>query len=92
MDIEWFDTKFAKGELDAIITHPPSSSKIVDRKDIDKLMKEFFYQSEFVLKKKGKIVLCSRDLIEPGKDFSLVSRREAWQGMQQLNISIFEKI
>ena len=52
-DVAWLDTKFDKGSIDKIIITLPSLQK----KEIDSIYNEFFYQAEFILNKKGKIVL-----------------------------------
>ncbi|MBW3000116.1 hypothetical protein KY339_05580, partial [Candidatus Woesearchaeota archaeon] len=57
IDIEWLDTKFEKEEIDKIITFSPSLTKRADKKEIEKLYKELFYQADFVLGKKGVIVM-----------------------------------
>ena len=52
-EIEWLDTKFDKGSVDKIVTKLPS----LKQKDINNIYNDFFYKSEFILNKKGKIVL-----------------------------------
>jgi len=64
-DVEWLDIKFKKNELDLIATEVPFVSKVHALKDIMKIYREFFYQSDFILKNKGKIaVIAKDDLIE----------------------------
>ena len=53
--------KIKKGQIDKIITNPPALSKNKNPKDVEKLYNEFFYQAEFVLNKKGKIVLITNE-------------------------------
>tara|TARA_Y100000034_G_scaffold14075_2_gene14737 strand:- start:15155 stop:16285 length:1131 start_codon:yes stop_codon:yes gene_type:complete len=64
-DIEWLDTKFNKNEIDFIITRIIEPGKFFDKKKIEKIYKEFFYHTEFVLNKNGKMIILSRkkDLI-----------------------------
>jgi|TARA_B100001964_G_C14254832_1_gene611827 23S rRNA G2445 N2-methylase RlmL len=60
-DIGWLDTKFKKGSIDKIVTILPSLQK----KDSSNIYNEFFYQAEFILNKKGKIVLIGdKDMVE----------------------------
>jgi 23S rRNA G2445 N2-methylase RlmL len=53
IDVEWLDTKFKKSSVDRIVTKLPCSKK----QDNEKLYNEFFYQAEYILKKKGRIAL-----------------------------------
>lgn len=94
MDIEWLDTKLDKASLDFIITNPPSVSRLHDEKHIIKLYKEFFYQADFVLKSKGRIVFCvQRDeaLKHSLEKFSLVDEYSIWQGGQELKVVVLQK-
>lgn len=56
IDFDWLDIKIEKNNVDAIITKMASPSKNNVLKDVEKMYKEFFYQAEYILKKKGKIV------------------------------------
>lgn len=60
LDVEWLDTKFDAGKVDKIVTDPPIATDM-NLKAVEKVYKEFFYQAEFVLSKKGKIVLLTRN-------------------------------
>lgn len=66
IEIEWLDTKFEEKSVDKIITIPPIPTTLNPIKDIEKIYKEFFYNSEFILKKDGIIVLATpvHELIE----------------------------
>lgn len=59
-DIEWLDTKFKENEVDLIATKIIEPGKFYDIKKIKKIYKEFFYQSEFILNKNGKIIILCR--------------------------------
>ncbi len=61
LEIEWIDTKFSKGDVDRIVAHPPGPSKRVEQKFIEKLYKELFYQTEYVLSEKGTAAYLARD-------------------------------
>jgi len=94
MDIEWLDTKIDESSLDCIVTNPPSASKHLDAKTVIKLYKEFFYQADFVLKKKGKIVLCvqrDEELKSCLERFKVSCELSVWQGGQALKILILQK-
>lgn len=56
-DIEWLDTKFDKSSIDKIITFPPFPTNINPKEKIEKLYKELFYQTEFILNAKGTITI-----------------------------------
>ena len=65
-NLDWLDTLFKKNSVDLIITKPIVVSKTKSINFVDKITKEFFHQSNYILKKNGKIVLLSQktDLIE----------------------------
>lgn len=56
-DLEWLDTKFDKSSVDKIITFPFYPTNNLPEKDVEKTYKELFYQSRFILKKKGVITI-----------------------------------
>jgi 23S rRNA G2445 N2-methylase RlmL len=96
IDAEWLDTKFDKESVDYIITHPPNSTKFMQPSELKKLYKEFFYQSEFIIKKSGKILLVAQttDLLkESAKNykFKIVLEREVWQGQQNMFVLVLER-
>lgn len=55
-DISWLDTKFEKQSVDYIVSNPPEFTKFT-KKRVNKFYEAFFFHAEFVLKKKGTIVL-----------------------------------
>lgn len=96
MDIEWLDTKLKKESIDKIITHPPEPTKTTNPKDIEKIYDQFFYQSKFILKKQGKIVIISKNpgLLKKAAEkykFKLEKEREVWSGKQILKVVVFSK-
>ncbi|MFH1505946.1 MAG: THUMP domain-containing protein [archaeon] len=95
-DIEWLDTKLDKENIDLIVTKVPCDSKQKNKKDIEKLYQELFYQAEFILKKTGRIfALCIKkdSLLEIAKKkkFKKVSEREVWAGAQSYFVIEFKK-
>jgi putative N6-adenine-specific DNA methylase len=95
-DLEWLETKIDENSIDCIATNPPDASKNVDFKKIKKTYDELFYQSEFILKKKGIISLITRSkelIIESAKKykFKIIKEKEVWQGKQKFDLIIFEK-
>lgn len=92
VELEWLDIKFKKESVDRIITNPPSSKNA----NLDKIYNEFFYQSEFILKKEGTIVLITKipEFIKKYADrhkFMVAKEKQVWSGEQELNIIIFKK-
>ncbi len=97
IDIEWLDTKFKKAEIDLIITHPPYISRTKTKKDIEKLYNEFFYQVEYILNNKGRIILLTKDinLIQQSAEknkFKLTDSKEVWHGKERFEIVKLEKV
>lgn len=96
IDTEWLDVKQEKASIDKIVTHLPDLTRIANPKDIEKLYDQFFYQAEFILQKKGKVVLISRngDLLKAaaGKyKFKVESEREVFSGKQGFLVLVFSK-
>jgi 23S rRNA G2445 N2-methylase RlmL len=96
MDVEWLDTKLNKESVDKIVTHLPELTRNADIKDTEKRYNEFFYQAEFILKKKGKMVIISRDndLLKKvaGKyKFRIEKEKEVWCGKQRFGVLVFGK-
>ena len=93
-DLEWLDVKFKKKTIDKIITYLPFSK--VNLHNIKKVYKEFFYQAEYILKDKGKIVVITEE-VENVKEFleqykfKIKEKREVWQGQKALQILVIEK-
>ncbi|PIN77177.1 hypothetical protein COV16_07120 [Candidatus Woesearchaeota archaeon CG10_big_fil_rev_8_21_14_0_10_34_8] len=92
-DLEWLDTKQDENDIDLIVTQPPVEGKAVIIKDMEKLYKEFFHQVEFVMNKKGKIILiCQKtDVLKKYlKFFKIVKEHIAYQGKQKFIIVVLE--
>ncbi|MBD3204192.1 hypothetical protein GF327_07900 [Candidatus Woesearchaeota archaeon] len=95
-EMEWLDLKFDKTEVDCIVSYPVQMTKRRNKKEIKKLYNEFFYQCEYILKDKGKIVLLSKDskyLEEEGKKykFKVEKKREVYSGMMKYLVLTFVK-
>ncbi len=91
MGIEWLDTKFEKGKVDKIVTKLPSPHT----KEIEKLYNEFFYQTEFILNKKGKMVLIgNRDLVKKYSlkhKFKISDELKIFSGKKEYEIFVLNK-
>jgi len=95
VEIKWLDTKYEKEAIDIIVSYPPFAKKD-NQKVIEKVYKEFFYQAEFILSKKGRIVLASQspDLLKKyAKEykFKLLDEFSVWQGRMELVVLVFGK-
>jgi hypothetical protein len=96
VDVEWLDTKNDKESVDRIVTYLPNLTKYSNKKDILKIYDEFFYQSDFILKKKGTILACTKNPEEiinaaSKKKFKLDFHKVMWQGKESLNLIKFTK-
>ena len=92
VELEWLDIKFKKESVDRIITNPPTSKNA----DLNKIYNEFFYQSEYILKKDGTLAIISRipDFAKKHAEkhnFVLLKERDVWSGEQILKILVFKK-
>ena len=97
VDTELLELKFEKGQVDCIVSYPPLLSKNADVSEIKKLYSEFFYQAEFILSEKGKIVLASTEeltLSEAAarRDFKLESKRAFSMGTDSKVALVFTKV
>ena len=94
-DIEWLDTKIDKNKVDKIVTNMPEVTER-NKKTMEKIYREFFHQSDFILKKNGKIAIIANSpgLIEKYSEeykFKIKKILKAMQGMKELDIFIIEK-
>jgi len=96
ISISWLDAKFNKGQIDNIVTQLPSYSQRTSKQAIDKIYNEFFYQSKYVLKDNGNILVLLKTEM-PGEipqkyNFKLSQKKEIFSGKQKYNVFIYEKI
>ena len=92
VELEWLDIKFKKESVDRIVTNPPTSKNA----NLDKVYNEFFYQSEYILKKDGAIAVISRipDFVKKHAEkhnFAVAKEKDVWSGEQLLKILVFKK-
>ncbi|PIN86436.1 hypothetical protein COV19_04730 [Candidatus Woesearchaeota archaeon CG10_big_fil_rev_8_21_14_0_10_44_13] len=95
MDVDWMDIKMREGEADKIVTNMPEITER-NEKIMEKAYKEFFYQTEYSIKKKGLIVLITNagGLVEKySKEygFSIKNKTKAMQGKKELQIFAIQK-
>lgn len=97
IDVDWLDIKLKKSSIDKIISYPPQVSIARNNeKDIEKIYKELFYQAEYILKKKGRIVLLARkdELLKKYAEeynFNLINEKSIMQGKESMKVLIWEK-
>ena len=87
-DTEWLDTKFDKEKIDKIVTKMPTY-------DENELYNEFFYQAEFILNKKGKIVLIGKkDLVKKYSSkykFKIFDEINVFSGKMKYDVFVLNK-
>lgn len=54
---KWIDFKFTKNEIDIVATVLPGTSRTVTIEELEIIYKEFFYQAEYIVKKKGVVAV-----------------------------------
>lgn len=78
-DIEWLDLKLPEGNMGYIVTQPPFFH---ERKEEKRFYEQFFHQSNYILEKRGVVVLlCPHTILIPSQ-FSLVEMRQVSSGQQ----------
>lgn len=89
------ELKFQENSVDCIATIPPYLGKSSDKK-ISEVYKELFYQAEYILSKKGKIVMLIRpqreEIIKKKAEehkFMLKENRIVMKGKEEWKILIF---
>jgi len=90
-DIEWQDTKFEKGSISKIVSKLPSFQK----NDAASIYNELFYQAEFILNEKGKMVLIGdKELIKKYSEkhkFRISKKISIFSGKKEYEIFVLEK-
>lgn len=95
IEVEWLDTKFDSGTVDFIITNPPNKS-YKNEKKIEKVYRDFFESSAFILSDNGSITLITKsyDLIKKAglaKGFKIEEERTVRTGEDDFKIVKFVK-
>lgn len=90
-ELDWLETKFKKNSVDKIVTAVPS---VKDEKEMGKVYREFFYQAEYIMKKKGIIISAiHHPEIFRGfaKGFKLIEERKITIGEYSYAVLVFSK-
>tara|TARA_Y100000310_G_scaffold343984_1_gene454367 strand:- start:4817 stop:5773 length:957 start_codon:yes stop_codon:yes gene_type:complete len=94
IELEWFDTKLGKEEIDCVVSAVPYSSKKTSENEIIKLYKELWHQLDYIVKKGGKVVFISPkvDLLkEMNEKFILVDERIVATSNLEYSVVVFNK-
>jgi len=96
VDVSWLELKQKENAVDCIVTQLPMYTVHADHDKIAKIHDEFFYQAEFVLKKKGVIVVACRteDGVEDKAEkykFKPEWKKEVFQGQEKILVWKFGK-
>lgn len=89
-DAEWIDVKMDKHSVDLIVTNPDLPGRA--NKDIKKKYEEFFYNSEYILKKGGKIYAISNEVLRETaekKDFNLEKTILIKKGEREIEVDVY---
>jgi len=95
-DLQFLDAQFGKHAINTLVTLPPQPSVNLPKEKVDKMLKDVFYQAEFVMKKGGTVVLITRTgadvLAAAAKEyqFTLKEERKVWQGDAELHVLVFQ--
>ena len=91
IDAEWLDVKMKENSIEVIVTNPEVPHR-ANHRDIKKKYEEFFYNSEYVLKKEGKIYAISNKLFRETatqKYFKLIRTITLKKGNQILEVDVY---
>ncbi len=92
----WLDAKFKEGEVSMIVTFPPLKGRALGEKQVEKIYTELFYQAEFILNKKGSVLLLLNEtgIAEASAakyGFAAAEKREIMQGKMKLVAVVFTR-
>ncbi|MBU4241938.1 MAG: hypothetical protein KKF52_01775, partial [Nanoarchaeota archaeon] len=90
-DLDWLDTKFDKESVDKIITVIFTS----EEKDALKEFKELFYQADYVLNKKGKLLVATQKkdlLLKKAEKFKLEKEVKVTIGGLDYSVLVLNRI
>jgi len=95
-EVDYLDAKFEEKTMDCIVSYPPVLSKRANEKKMRKLYEQLFDEANFLLKKKGRLVLLAKHpehyLVQAERvKLSLKEQRTVWQGQEELFLVVFEK-
>ncbi len=96
INLEDVDFKLGEKSVDYIITNPPYGIKAADREESQKVHEYLFYQADYILRDKGKVVLLTphRDWsVEYAEryNFKLTREREVWNGDLKVYLLEFQR-
>ncbi len=86
LDIEWLDAKLGEHSIDLVVSYPPqfrsggNSFAAAENEKLAKLYREFFFQADFFLKQKGRVVL----LLKKGSWAEVASAATAYKFKEEV--------
>ena len=95
IDIDWIDTKFEENSISFMVTDIPEKTKMSNSKYLDKLYTEFWFQADYIMKKKDVVIVIACNTVEDmQKDaekfkFKLEGQYDFWQGKEKIVVSKF---
>lgn len=93
-DIDWLETKFKENSVDHIACNPPLYAKHNEKRN-DKFYDILFYQCEFIMTKKGRLVVLTNnpkiDSFAKKYKLKLLEQREFLLGTAKRYIFVFGK-
>ena len=95
IDIDWIDTKFEENSISFMVTNIPEKTKMSNSKYLDKLYTEFWFQADYIMKKKDVVIVIACNTVEDmQKDaekfkFKLEGQYDFWQGKEKIVVSKF---
>ncbi|MBI4439621.1 hypothetical protein HY638_01495 [Candidatus Woesearchaeota archaeon] len=95
-DVEWMDIKFEKNSIHCIVTKLPDIRKDGNREKMLKIYNEFFYNSEYVIRQDGMMVIMTEsiDALSPiisKYGFTVREKREVAMGKETRHVYIIVK-
>ena len=88
-EVEWLDTRFEEKSIDKVVTNPPQVTSL-NKKEMEKAFTDFFHNTEYILKPKGKIVLITNNpefIVEIAKKEKFKAEKEISLG--DLKVVVF---
>jgi 23S rRNA G2445 N2-methylase RlmL len=96
-DLDFLDAKFGKKAIDTIVTYVPQVTSALPQIKADSVIKNVFYQAEFVMKSKGTAVFITQTCVDAIKKyaeefkFTLEHERQVYQGQAMLTVFVFRR-
>ncbi len=96
-DLDFLDAKFGKKAIDTVVTYVPQVTSALPQIKADAVIKNVFYQAEFVMKTGGTALFITQTCVDAIKKyatefkFELIHERVVYQGQAMLTVFIFKR-